>query len=483
MSLSVAASTALSGLTATTKGTELVSTNIANKSVAGYARRELELASRVAGTGVSVVGVQRIINTGLLADDRIAQAASERSATVAAFHKTMEAAIGTANDDASLSSMLTAFDASLVSASARPDSDVRLNQVLESATALTDKLNRISLSIQDARTAADTAIATDVARLGTALERVAELNRQIVVLGAQGQDSSSLVDSRQAIIDDIAGIVPVQEVVRENGRIALFTRGGATLLDGSAPAHLGFRAAGIVTPDMTTANGSLSTITLNGQALDTAQMSVFYGGSIAANFEIRDSLAPTQQSQIDAFAREIYTRFSDPQIDPTISPGQHGIFTDNQSDFLPMNEPGFASRISVTSDADPARGGQLWKLRSGINAVTPANTGESGIFLAMSSVLSASKPPASASVSSTPRTLLAFSAEIASQTASARLGSETAAAQGQSRSDALRTARLAEGVDTDAEMTSLLSLERAYSANAKVLQTVNDMLDQILRLT
>ena len=33
------------------------------------------------------------------------------------------------------------------------------------------------------------------------------------------------------------------------------------------------------------------------------------------------------------------------------------------------------------------------------------------------------------------------------------------------------------------EMESLLALEHAYSANAKVFQTANDMLDAILRLT
>jgi flagellar hook-associated protein 1 FlgK len=42
---------------------------------------------------------------------------------------------------------------------------------------------------------------------------------------------------------------------------------------------------------------------------------------------------------------------------------------------------------------------------------------------------------------------------------------------------------LADGVDTDKEMETLLALEQAYSANAKVFQTANDMLDTILRLT
>lgn len=55
--------------------------------------------------------------------------------------------------------------------------------------------------------------------------------------------------------------------------------------------------------------------------------------------------------------------------------------------------------------------------------------------------------------------------------------------QSSSRQSGLQSALLAEGVDSDKEMESLLALERAYAANAKVFQTANDMLDTILRLT
>ncbi len=41
---------------------------------------------------------------------------------------------------------------------------------------------------------------------------------------------------------------------------------------------------------------------------------------------------------------------------------------------------------------------------------------------------------------------------------------------------------LADGVDSDREMEMLLQLEKAYSANAKVIQVVDEMLDQILRI-
>jgi len=486
MSLSSAISNALSGLTATTRGTEIVSTNVSNKTVSGYARREVELSSRLYaanGGGVAIDGVRRMVNAGLLAENRLAMARATNSGTIATFHGAMETSFGTANDATSLSSILTAFDAAIASATARPDSDVRLQDVLDSAQALTAKISAISTSIEDARTAAEKAIATDVGKLNTALERVAELNRQITVTSAQGGDASSLMDARQAAIDEICTIVPVVEVSRENGRIALFTKGGATLLDGTIPATLGFTAAGRVSADMNVANGALATISLNGKPLSAAEMSVFSGGSIAANFQIRDELAPAYQAQIDGFAREVYARFADPAVDPTLAAGQHGLFTDLQGNLDPANEAGFANRIAVASAFDPAKGGALWRIRAGLNATGPGDLGESGLLMRMAAALSDNRPPASTALSDIPRTMLTMSSDLASGAATARLGSEAAAYQDQVHSQGLRGALLAEGVDTDAEMEALLTLEKAYAANARVLQTVHDMLDEILRLT
>ena len=41
---------------------------------------------------------------------------------------------------------------------------------------------------------------------------------------------------------------------------------------------------------------------------------------------------------------------------------------------------------------------------------------------------------------------------------------------------------MADGVDSDAEMQKLLEYEQAYAANARVIQAIEEMMDQILRL-
>nr|WP_155095694.1 flagellar hook-associated protein FlgK [Paracoccus aestuariivivens] len=482
--MSAAISNSLSGLTATARGTEIVSTNVSNKSVAGYARRELDLSSRLYsgnGGGVQIDGVRRTVNAGLLADSRIAQASTSRSTTVANFHAAMETSFGTANDNSSLVSFVTAFEAAIVSASARPDSDVRLQEVLDSATGLTEKITGIAKSISDARSSADRSIAKDVDQLNTALERVAALNRQITTLSSQGQDTSSLVDARQTTLDSISSIVPIVEVARENGRIAIFTKGGGTLLDGTSPARLEFTPAGQITPEMNVEHGSLGTITINGRPLSKNEMGILAGGSMAANFELRDTLAPAYQQKIDAFAREVYERFSDPALDPSLAAGEHGLFSDAQAGLTV--ELGLANRLAVADTYDPDKGGDLWRIRTGRNATGPGEVGDSTLLLAMTKAQSENRNPASPALTSSPASMLGLASELASQASSFRIRTEAAQVQDLTHSESLKTALLSEGVDTDTEMQALLTLERAYAANAKVLQTASDMLAEILRLT
>ena len=76
-----------------------------------------------------------------------------------------------------------------------------------------------------------------------------------------------------------------------------------------------------------------------------------------------------------------------------------------------------------------------------------------------------------------------LSSEFSSLAASNRINSEATALQNRSQSESLRTALLADGVDTDKEMETLLALERAYSANAKVINTTDQMLDELIRMS
>ena len=74
-------------------------------------------------------------------------------------------------------------------------------------------------------------------------------------------------------------------------------------------------------------------------------------------------------------------------------------------------------------------------------------------------------------------------ADVTSTAAIQRVDAESLLSGASAQSNTYETMLRQDGVDSDREMESLLALERAYAANAKVLQTVDDMIQTILRLT
>lgn len=439
MSLGTALSIAASGLTATSRAADLTSQNIANALTDGYSRREINLANRGTG-GVAVTGVTRFADQALTADRRVAEAGRAASDAVAGFHTDMEAAIGTDDAAGSLGGLVSALDVALIGAAAQPQSDAALRTAVTAAAVLAQRVNDLGGDVQDARLAADGRIATGVEAINAALKRVEALNTQIAGLTAAGNDVADLQDQRQMLVDGIATQIPLRESTREDGRIALTTASGLTLLDGRAPV-LGFSPVRGMAADMTAEGGTLSGLTLNGTPVPAGALG---SGALAAEFEIRDALAPAVQQGLDAFAADLTHRLGGAGL---IVAGPGGLAVD--------------ARLQD----DP------WRLRDGLLAPAESDAGDATRLNALVSALSAGTGAQGSA------------AALLSGVSSARLAAESAQSFNAARYDTLRTAELsASGVDTDAEMTNLLVIQQAYTANAKVIQAVDEMMTTILGL-
>ncbi|MFD1795147.1 flagellar hook-associated protein FlgK [Paracoccus aurantiacus] len=485
MSIANALNNAVSGLTAAARGTEVVSSNLANALTPGYGRRELELSSRLLagnGGGVQINGVNRIVSSTVLADFRLANSGLARSTVSAGFYTSLEASIGLPQDDGSLSSLVSSLETSLISAASRPDSEVRLRGVVEAASDFVKKIQSISGSIQEQRSSADRQIGLQVNSLNENLSEVARLNREIIVEGANGRDTSSLLDARQAVIDQISEVVPVREMPRENGRIALFTSGGIALLDGKVPATFGFSPAGKLTAEIGPDAAILGKLSIDGEIASDVQMSLLAGGTLSELFRIRDDYGITAQASIDSIAREMHDRFADHTIDPTLSAGLSGLFTDGSANFDPANEQGLSARLRVNANVDPAQGGEVWRIRDGMNAATKGDVGSSSMIDGFAKALSEARGYTASAASGGYGNLSALTSAVASEVSASRLSSEARKTHDAALQSSLQTALFSDAVDSDREMEMLLQLEKAYAANAKVIQAVNEMLDSILRI-
>ncbi|SLN13621.1 Flagellar hook-associated protein 1 [Aquimixticola soesokkakensis] len=482
MSITNALSNSLSGLNAASRAADVVSANVANAMTEGYGRRDIELSSHVLGrdgAGVQVVGVTRNVDASVIGARRLADASVGLASTRVDFFEQIETAIGLPTEEGSLTAKIALFEGALIEAGSTPDSGARLRSAVDAATTVANHINTVADVISEARTSADAQISSSVDFLNDALKKVVDLNVTIQHAMTSGYDANGLVDQRQVLIDQISEMIPVREMPRSNGMVALYTAGGGMLVDSKA-AELGFSRVNTIDPAMTLEGGGLSGLTLNGREISTSATGPISGGILAGLFEIRDILAPQAQAQIDSVARDMIERFEDAGVDPTLASGGPGLFTDNGSALDPANEVGLSNRLSLNSLVVPEEGGALWRLRDGLGATSEGPSGNASLLQAMSDALSQSRQPSSGAFTNLARNAVGFSADMVSDVSSRRLSNESDLGYSAARVDSLRTAELADGVDTDYEMQRLLMIEQAYSANAKVIQTIDTLIKTLL---
>ncbi|WP_166417890.1 flagellar hook-associated protein FlgK [Cochlodiniinecator piscidefendens] len=485
MSMASAFSNALSGLSVTTRRAEIASSNIANALTPGYARRELDVNSVVLGgngAGVQASGVNRIVDLGVITDRRAADGQLAYINQVSSFYSTMEAAIGVPGETGALADSLANFESTLIEASSRPDSDHRLDNVVQAAAQVASKLNSVSDTIQKQRQGADASIEFAVDSLNTSLAQIKDLNTLIVKNNASGFDTASLLDQRQSLIDQVSEIVPVKQIARENGRVELISTGGMMLLDSKA-AQFEFSSTAVITPDMTLTSGALSGLTIDGQSVQTSSSSsLLSGGSLIGHFSVRDELSVAAQAQTDGLARDMIERYQSTTTDPTLAVGDAGLFTDAGAAFVATDEMGLSARIEINVRVDPAAGGESWRIRDGIGANVQGDVGNSQLISNLVGALTGPQVTSSTAFTTQSRSAAQVGSALLSTISGGRQSSESQRAFAQAQSSTLKSLELENGVDTDYELQQLLLIEQAYSANARVIQTVDELLDTLMRL-
>ncbi len=489
MTLSSALASANSGLAITSRRAEIVAGNIANASTPGYVRRSLasgEIVLNGRGQGVRALGVDRAFDAGLVRERRQAGSYAARSDIIARSLTDISRDLGAPNDGYGLFSSYQKLETSLRELAVTPESPALQNGAVNAIKALALQFNEQFTIAQNQRQSADSAIARSVNKVNSGLKRIAELNGQIAGLGGSGSEVPALLDERDRILDEISAIIPIKTINKPHGQIDITTEQGVFLLAGNV-FELSFTPASAIPPGAALGDGSniLSGLFVGDQEItpNTASNFALNSGSLSGLFTVRDQVLPEFMNGLDALATDIIARFEDSNIDPTNPNGAPGIFTDNgQALSIPTN-PGIAGRISVNPAIDPTQGGLVSRLRDGLGAST---TGASGNADIINNLLNAFTNPETAPASlglsgnfSSSELAAGFSSLIGEK----RVNADAVATTSLSRARALSDAELAKsGVDTDAEMQELLLIEQAYAANARVIQTVSDMLDVLMQI-
>lgn len=489
MSLSASLAHALSGLRVTNKITEATSNNLANALTDGYGRQVVNVSSLArggTGAGVRVASIDRASSPEYTLPRRDADGDAARESAIAEALVKIGVALGEADADDGLFKRIAEFESGLRALADAPGEGPRQDAAIQAAGDVVTTLNRLSQTVATIRQTADGEIATQIATVNRNLETIDELNSKIQLTGGTDLALPALVNERERLIDEISAIVPIRTQAQNDGTLHLYTAEGVFILR-EDPSPLTFTANPTITAPMVYAPGgagALSGVFVGGQEITPGAGNIFelQSGALAGQFQIRDQTAVAFQERIDLFAADLIARFEDPSVDTTLAAGDPGLFTDAGGVLDLSVIEGLAGRLSLNALADPAQGGSATRLRDGLQSVAAGPSSSDTILRNLLGALRAQTATSVPGLSSL-YSSMELAAGIVEQTAIARTDAETEA----SRKIATRTA-LAEaeaeriGVNQDEELSRLIQLEQAYGANLKMIQTVSDMLQDLMEL-
>jgi flagellar hook-associated protein 1 FlgK len=203
----------------------------------------------------------------------------------------------------SLANTLASLEAAISSLASTTSSASLQANVVSSLDDLASQLRETSSGIQALRGNADATISSDVDKVNDDLSSIASLNAQIKQASAAGQPTGDLEDQRNTALQDVASKMNVSYFISSTGDMQVYTASGQTLVDSTAH-PLSFTAASSVTENATYSAGSgsgLSGVSVNGVDI-TSQIT---SGEIGSLVNLRDSVLPAAQDQLDQLATQL----------------------------------------------------------------------------------------------------------------------------------------------------------------------------------
>ena len=347
MSIAQALNTSLAGLRATQAGLSVVASNVANAQTPGYVRRTLQLAETTAGdvgNSVRVLGVNRELDQYLQRQLRVETSGGAYANLRAQFYQRLQLIYGEPGSDSALATVFDNFTSAVQSLVTSPDSAAARSIVLSSAQVLAQTLNGMTADIQSLRADAEAGLADAVSTANTALQKIADLNRQIAGSATNDAAQAALIDQRDGYIDQLSTLMDIRVLTDDRNQFNVFTNSGVQLV-GAQAAQLSFEPQGTVSavtlwdPDPSKSNlGTLSLVLPNGSSMDLIANGSIRSGKIAAYIDMRDNVLVQAQNQLDSLAATMAKALSDETISGTaVSVGAQAGFDIDTAGWLAGN--------------------------------------------------------------------------------------------------------------------------------------------------
>lgn len=502
MDLNSSLSIATSGLQGTQYAMGVLSQNVSNASVTGYVAETANLNTKdVSGTGsgVSIGLTTRNVNdalqAGLYTQNAEVSALTVKDNSLSSITALQGSTSSDSGSSATLSDELGNVSNALTSLISTPNDATARATVVSDAQSLVSTVKTLSGAYQTQRQSAEDSIVSNVSSINTDLTRIGALSQQIISLKVQGVSVADLENQRASVMSDLSSYVSVSYTETGKGDVLVKTANGTELptrpadnSDMKLPSSTWPLSTTSITLSATSSySGDSSKTTIPGITLATTGQDItssLTGGSLGANIDLRDNVYPTMQAQMDSFSYTLANRFNAAGM-TLFTDGSGKMPSSDTSKGTPDGIVGLSDTLEVNPSyvSDPSQlssGGSTTLAQAALTtALGSTDAAVSGDLAAPSTSLGPSGNLSTGysgtqSLSSLATTLTSAQASVAAD-ASDDLSSATTV-----QTTLSTKVSNVSGVNVDNEMSNIIALQNAYTANAKVITAVKAMFTALM---
>ncbi len=477
---------AVSGMAANQSALAVTTSNISNINTAGYSRKQVSSVEQTvsqsngttAGTGVSLSEVLRARDTLLDQTYRNQNAALNYWEVKENNLETIQETLNefTTSDDADasesgLQQIVADFFNSWEELAKDPSSQSNRQSVLENAESLISTMQDIDAQLQQLQEDSVTQVQEGVTKLNDLAQQVAKLNGQITQQELSGAEAGDLRDQRDSLLDQMSALANIK--VQESNGIMEVSIGGVSLVRGTETREL--KAVG----DGTAENP------LQVQWADLGSAADLTSGSIRAYLEDGDQsfnqVITTTPYDFSASSTSSIANLRQGLNDllTTIATALNALHTsgtdldgDAGLDFftaVDSSQPLSLSNIQVNPE-----------LENDLDKVVTSTQGQAGDGTIAEQIYQLTEQKIfkfdglSVNLNDFYESLVAWVATAGNNASSSYDTQNTLVKQVDNQRQSISS------VSLDEEMTKMMMYQKAYSANAKVLSTMDSLLAELI---
>ena len=225
-------------------GLQTAGHNIANASVDGYSRQQVELQTAIGqfsgagyiGKGVDVASVTRLYDQFLSREAMTSRSQAQFDATRLDRLQQLESVF--AGGDDGIGQATGALLNAMVDLASKPQDMAARSVVLGQASELASRFSTAASQLDSIQQGVTQDLSASVAHVNDVAQQLASVNDRVAASRGSGQPPNDLLDLRDRLLTDLSGYVQVTTITADDGTLGVFVGGGQRLVLGGQAAQL-----------------------------------------------------------------------------------------------------------------------------------------------------------------------------------------------------------------------------------------------------